>query len=61
MNSLVKVPPYSKLNIQGQFFFTQNWCNITLTNCSLMYAGIIKDEIKIQFLDGDSIDWLYVK
>ena len=32
MNSLVKVPPYSKLNFQGQIFFTQNWCNITL-NC----------------------------
>jgi hypothetical protein len=30
MNSLVKVPPYSKLNFQGKNFFTQNWCNITL-------------------------------
>jgi hypothetical protein len=30
MNSLVKVPPYSKLNFQGKHFFTQNWCNITL-------------------------------
>jgi hypothetical protein len=30
MNSLVKVPPYSKLNFQGKKFFTQNWCNITL-------------------------------
>ena len=30
MNRLVKVPPYSKLNFQGQIFFTQNWCNITL-------------------------------
>jgi hypothetical protein len=29
MNSLVKVPPYSKLNIQRKIFFTQNWCNIT--------------------------------
>jgi hypothetical protein len=29
MNSLVKVPPYSKLNFQGEIFFTQNWCNIT--------------------------------
>ena len=28
--SLVKVPPYSKLNFQGKIFFTQNWCNITL-------------------------------
>jgi hypothetical protein len=27
MNSLVKVPPYSKLNFQGKHFFTQNWCN----------------------------------
>ena len=26
----VKVPPYSKLNVQGKIFFTQNWCNITL-------------------------------
>ena len=31
MNSLGKVPPYSKLNFQGTNFFTQNWCNITLT------------------------------
>ena len=30
MNSLVKVPPYSKLNFQGKNVFTQNWCNITL-------------------------------
>ena len=30
MNSLVKVPPYSKLNFQGEIFSTQNWCNITL-------------------------------
>ena len=30
MNSLGKVPPYSKLNFQGKIFFTQNWCNITL-------------------------------
>jgi hypothetical protein len=30
MNSLVKVPPYSKLNFQGKHFFTQDWCNITL-------------------------------
>jgi hypothetical protein len=28
MTSLVKVPPYSKLNFQGKIFFTQNWCNI---------------------------------
>jgi hypothetical protein len=27
MNSLVKVPAYSKLNIEGKNFFTQNWCN----------------------------------
>jgi hypothetical protein len=32
MNSLVKVPLYSKLNFQGEIFFTQNWCNITLKN-----------------------------
>jgi len=30
INSLVKVPPYSKLNFHGKIFFTQNWCNITL-------------------------------
>jgi hypothetical protein len=30
LNSLVKVPPYSKLNFHGKIFFTQNWCNITL-------------------------------
>ena len=30
MNSLVKVPPYSKLNFEGKIFFIQNWCNITL-------------------------------
>jgi hypothetical protein len=32
MNSLVKVPPYSKLNFQAKVFFTQNWCNITLND-----------------------------
>jgi hypothetical protein len=31
MYSLVKVSPYSKLNFQGEIFFTQNWCNITLS------------------------------
>ena len=31
MNSLAKVPPYSKLNFQGKIFFTQNWCNIKLS------------------------------
>jgi hypothetical protein len=30
MNSLVKVPPYSKLNFQGNIFFNINWCNIVL-------------------------------
>ena len=30
MHSLVKVPPYSKLNFQGTNFITQDWCNITL-------------------------------
>jgi hypothetical protein len=24
-------PPYSKLKFQGNIFFTQNWCNITLS------------------------------
>ena len=27
MNSLVKVPPYSKLNFHGKILFTQSWCN----------------------------------
>ena len=31
MNSLLQVPPYSKFNFQGNNFFTQNWCNITLS------------------------------
>ena len=30
MNSLVNVLPYSKLNFQGEIFFTKNWCKITL-------------------------------
>ena len=37
MNSLAKVPPYSKLNFQGKQFFTQNWCNITLILDKLKY------------------------
>ena len=43
MNSLVKVPPYSKLNFQGEIFFTQNWCNITLRICYmfLLYQKMI--------------------
>jgi hypothetical protein len=36
MNSLVKVPPYSKLNFQGKIFFAQNWCNITLTDSRML-------------------------
>ena len=40
MNSLVKVPPYSKLNFQGNIFFTQNWCNITL-NMTLKLKHLI--------------------
>jgi hypothetical protein len=39
MNSLVKVPPYSKFNFQGKIFFTQNWCNITLTTIFQLYRG----------------------
>jgi hypothetical protein len=31
MNSLVKVQPYSKFNVQKNNVFTQNWCNITLS------------------------------
>jgi hypothetical protein len=37
MNSLVKLPPYSKLNFQGKHFFTQNWCNIIL-NKVIVYS-----------------------
>jgi hypothetical protein len=36
MNSLIKVPPYSKLNFQGKIFFTQIWCNITLRIIDLL-------------------------
>ena len=43
MNSLVKVPPYSKLNFQGTNFFTQNCCSI-----SLMYID------KFKLLHGDN-------
>jgi hypothetical protein len=28
---MIADPPYSKLNFQGYIFFTQNWCNITLS------------------------------
>jgi hypothetical protein len=41
MNSLVKVPPYSKLNFQGKTFFTQNWCNITLNQGLLLKNRLI--------------------
>ena len=37
MNSLIKVPPYSKLNFQGEMFFTQSWCNITLNKEILFF------------------------
>ena len=45
MNSLVKIPPYSKLNFQGKFFFTQNWCNITLS--ILPYLCILRTSVVI--------------
>jgi hypothetical protein len=41
MNSLVKVPPYSKLNFQGQIFFAQNWCNITLITVIVVLSPLI--------------------
>jgi hypothetical protein len=48
MNSLVKVLPYSKLNFQGKITFTQNWCNITLTNdCMKMNERILLRDEKI--------------
>jgi hypothetical protein len=45
MNSLVKIPPYSKLNFQGKIFFTQNWCNITLS--ILPYLCILRTSVVI--------------
>jgi hypothetical protein len=42
-NSLVKVPPYSKLNFQGKIFFTQNWCNITLKDVNFIDSFISND------------------
>ena len=45
MNSLVKIPPYSKLNFQGKIFFTQNWCNITLS--ILPYLCILRISVVI--------------
>jgi hypothetical protein len=52
MNSLVKVPPYSKLNFQGKIFFTQNWCNITLTNTFFvtMINGVLQGRIQDNIL-----------
>jgi hypothetical protein len=38
MNSLVKVLPYFKLNFQGKYFFTQNWCNITCAIILMRYT-----------------------
>jgi hypothetical protein len=46
MNSLVKVPPYSKLNFQGKNFFTQNWCNITLTEHSWTPSFVVYLKLK---------------
>jgi hypothetical protein len=45
MNSLVKIPPYSKLNFQGKIFFTQNWCNITIS--ILPYLCILRISVVI--------------
>jgi hypothetical protein len=39
MDSLVNVPPYSKLSFQGNIFFTQNWCNITLSFLAFFLIG----------------------
>jgi hypothetical protein len=56
MNSLVKVPSYSKLNFQGKIFFTQNWCNITLsyqvidtwqTHADLLFITELKAEFVV--------------
>jgi hypothetical protein len=62
MNSLVKVPAYSKLNFQGENFFTQNWCNITLIlhKIALKYWMKIKNvEIWIQLLLTLSFEFIY--
>jgi hypothetical protein len=50
MNRLVKVSPYSKLNFQGKKFFTQNWCNITLTFYLLSFT--LSDYSNICLLKG---------
>ena len=50
MNSLVKVPPYSKLNFQGKIFFTQNWCNITLNSINIIRRNAIKTLGKLKYL-----------
>jgi hypothetical protein len=49
MNSLVKIPPYSKFNFQGKFFFIQNWCNITLMYklwfCYILRVMVLRQHI----------------
>jgi hypothetical protein len=54
MNSLVKVPPYSKLNFQGKIVFTQNWCNISLNYMTYImewfYHHLIENKCHWQWL-----------
>ena len=56
MNSLVKVPPYSKLNFQGKIVFTQNWCNITLREKKILNiyrSQHVRDYIFCYLMEGD--------
>ena len=57
MNSLVKIPPYSKLNFQGKIFFTQNWCNITLS--ILPYLCILRISVVILIYVGKTFSYSY--
>ena len=49
MNSLVKVPPYSKFNFQGKIVFTQNWCNITLNSINIISRNANKTLGKFKY------------
>jgi hypothetical protein len=50
MNSLVKVPPYSKFDFEGKNFFTQNWCNITLNSINIISRNDNKTLGKFKYL-----------
>ena len=60
MNSLVKVPPYSKLKFQGKIFFTQNWCNITLisrVNCICLFQCVFYFSFSVKMMK-QTVTWL---